>query len=74
MAEGLRLIPGSVMPIESIESDPLVFQRNCVDAFVASWRARGFSPVTIDNDIGLLERTLVALAARHGIQRLPSCL
>jgi site-specific recombinase XerD len=32
-----------------------------VDAFVASWRARGFSQVTIDNDIGLLERTLSAL-------------
>ena len=28
---------------------------------MASWRARGFSPVTIDNDIGLLERTLKAL-------------
>lgn len=61
MTEGLRLIPGNVVPIESIESDPVVFQRNCVDAFVASWRARGFSPVTIDNDIGLLERTLTAL-------------
>src|SRR5919197_4376971 len=32
-----------------------------VDAFVASWRARGFSQVTIENDIGLLERTLKAL-------------
>jgi integrase/recombinase XerD len=32
-----------------------------VDAFVASWRARGFSQVTIDNDTGLLERTLAAL-------------
>nr|WP_244880738.1 hypothetical protein [Mycolicibacterium gilvum] len=32
-----------------------------MDAFVASWRARGFSPVTIDNDIGLLERALAAL-------------
>ncbi|MFE6925325.1 tyrosine-type recombinase/integrase [Nocardia sp. NPDC057663] len=61
MAEGLRLIPGNVVPVESVESDPVVFQRNCVDAFVASWRARGFSPVTIDNDIGLLERTLTAL-------------
>ncbi|MGY5014204.1 tyrosine-type recombinase/integrase [Streptomyces sp. 900105755] len=32
-----------------------------MDAFIASWRARGFSPVTIDNDSGLLERTLAAL-------------
>ena len=37
------------------------FQAACVEAFVASWRARGFSAVTIDNDTGLLERTLVAL-------------
>ena len=32
-----------------------------MDAFVTSWRARGFSRVTIDNDTGLLERTLKAL-------------
>lgn len=42
-------------------TDPWQFQAACVDACVASWRARGFSPVTIDNDIGLLERTLAAL-------------
>nr|WP_240929306.1 tyrosine-type recombinase/integrase [Streptomyces coryli] len=42
-------------------TDPWQFQAACVDAFVASWRVRGFSPVTIDNDIGLLERTLKAL-------------
>lgn len=42
-------------------TDPWQFQATCVDTFVASWRARGFSPVTIDNDIGLLERTLAAL-------------
>lgn len=29
--------------------------------FVASWRARGFSPVTIDNDIGQLKRTLATM-------------
>jgi hypothetical protein len=28
--------------------------------------ALGFSPVTIDNDTGLLERTLAALAGRRG--------
>ncbi|MGO9100955.1 MAG: tyrosine-type recombinase/integrase [Mycobacterium sp.] len=61
MVEGLRLIPGGAVPIGPVESDPYVFQQECVDAFVASWRARGFSPVTIDNDIGLLERTLAAL-------------
>ena len=61
MVEGLRLIPGGAAPVEPVAADPVVFQRECVDAFVASWRARGFSPVTIDNDIGLLERTLTAL-------------
>jgi len=61
VANGLRLIPGGAVPVEPVASDPLVFQRECVDAFVASWRARGFSQVTIDNDVGLLERTLAAL-------------
>jgi hypothetical protein len=61
VVEGLRLIPGGAIPVEPVAADPVVFQRECVDAFVASWRARGFSPVTIDNDIGLLERTLAAL-------------
>nr|WP_235916739.1 tyrosine-type recombinase/integrase [Spelaeibacter cavernicola] len=61
MVGGLRLIPGGAVAGEPVSSDPLVFQQDCVDAFVASWRARGFSPVTIDNDIGLLERTLAAL-------------
>lgn len=32
-----------------------------VDVFVASWRARGVSLVTIGNDLGLLERALKAL-------------
>jgi hypothetical protein len=31
--------------------------------FVASWWARGISSVTIDNDIGLLERALTARLA-----------
>ena len=61
MAEGLRLIPGGAGPVEPVTLDPFVFQRECVEAFVASWRARGFSPVTIDNDVGLLERALAAL-------------
>jgi integrase/recombinase XerD len=56
---GLRVIAGVVAG--PVTSDPWEFQAQCVEAFVASWRARGFSPVTIDNDIGLLERTLVAL-------------
>jgi len=61
VAGGLRVIPGGGVPAEPVTTDPWEFQAECVDAFVASWRARGFSPVTIDNDIGLLERTLAAL-------------
>jgi integrase/recombinase XerD len=61
VANGLRLIPGGALSVEPVASDPLVFQRECVDAFIALWRARGFSQVTIDNDVGLLERTLSAL-------------
>lgn len=55
------MIAGGAVPVEPVSRDPWAFQASCVEAFVASWRARGFSPVTIDNDIGLLERTLAAL-------------
>ncbi|WP_329234313.1 hypothetical protein [Streptomyces canus] len=62
MAEArLQVIAGGAVPQEPLATDPWQFQAACIDAFVASWRARGFSPVTIDNDIGLLERTLAAL-------------
>lgn len=42
--------------------EPAVFQRACMDAFVASWSARGFSPVFIENATGVLERFLDMLA------------
>ncbi|KJY28493.1 recombinase, partial [Streptomyces sp. NRRL S-444] len=62
MAEArLQVIAGGAVPQGPLTTDPWQFQIACVDAFVASWRARGFSPVTIDNDIGQLERTLKAL-------------
>ncbi|WP_206697652.1 site-specific integrase [Streptomyces sp. WAC00263] len=62
MAEArLQVIAGGAVPQGPLTTDPWQFQTMCVNAFVASWRARGFSPVTIDNDIGLLERTLTAL-------------
>jgi site-specific recombinase XerD len=57
---GLRVITGGVAPA-TVQADPWEFQALCAEDFVASWRARGFSPVTIDNDIGLLDRTLSAL-------------
>jgi hypothetical protein len=42
----LRLIEGLVVPAE-LRVDPLVFQSECMDAFVASWTARGFAASTI---------------------------
>lgn len=43
MVAGLRVINGGVVP-GPVLADPWEFQARCVDAFVASWRARGFSP------------------------------
>jgi len=57
----LRVLEGGAVPQELVTTDPWEFQAQCVEAFVASWHARGFSPVTIDNDTGLLERALTAL-------------
>jgi integrase/recombinase XerD len=57
----LRVVQGGAVVQHPLVSDPWEFQAECVEAFVASWRARGFSPVTIGNDIGLLERALKAL-------------
>lgn len=57
----LRVVQGGPGVQQPLASDPWEFQSECVEAFVASWHARGFSPVTIGNDIGLLERALKAL-------------
>jgi integrase/recombinase XerD len=57
----LRVVQGGAVVQQPLTSDPREFQDECVEAFIASWRARGFSPVTIGNDIGLLERALKAL-------------
>jgi site-specific recombinase XerD len=57
----LRVLEGGAVPQGPLVTDPAQYQADCVEGFVASWRARGFSPVTIENDIGLLERTLKAL-------------
>ena len=56
----LRLVEGLLVPA-GLPVDPLVFQSECMDAFVASWIARGFAASTIDNDTGVLERVLEAL-------------
>jgi integrase/recombinase XerD len=57
----LRVLEGGAVPQGPLVVDPAEYQADCVEAFIASWWARGFSPVTIENDIGLLERTLTAL-------------
>ena len=61
---GLRVIAGRSVPADlapAVATDPLAFQSLCVEAYLASWTARGFSPVTIENDSGVLERMLVLL-------------
>jgi integrase/recombinase XerD len=56
----LRVITGEVAPVVETR-DPQRFQAECVEAFVASWTARGFAESTIANDVGVLERMLAAL-------------
>jgi site-specific recombinase XerD len=58
----LRVIEGRAAVAVPTPPDPWRFQTECVDAYVRSWVARGFSQVTVDNDIGVLERMLSALA------------
>ncbi len=61
MGDGrLRVITGDVAPVVETR-DPQRFQAECVEAFVASWTARGFAESTIANDVGVLERMLSAL-------------
>lgn len=56
---GLRVIAGRPASPEAVAAvDPLAYQATCVGAYLASWTARGFSPVTIENDGGVLERML----------------
>lgn len=56
------MIEGSLAAArEPATADPQRFQEECVEAYLASWVARGFSPVTIENDSGVLERMLALL-------------
>lgn len=56
----LRVIAGDAAVVASL-LDADAFQASCVDGFVASWSARGFSPVTIENATGVLDRFLELL-------------
>ena len=47
MRSRLRVVQGGAVVQQPLASDPWEFQDECVEAFVTSWRARGFSPVTI---------------------------
>lgn len=58
--QGLRVISGAAA-VPASRLDPDAFQAVCVEAFVASWSARGFSPVTIENAVGVLDRFLELL-------------
>ena len=58
----LRVVAGRPVTMDAGAAlDPLGFQVTCVEAYLASWTARGFSPVTIENDSGVLERVLALL-------------
>ena len=57
-----RVVPGESVEVAAAASmDPAGFQAACVEAYLASWTARGFSPVTIENDSGVLDRVLALL-------------
>ncbi|MFZ2056412.1 MAG: tyrosine-type recombinase/integrase [Acidimicrobiales bacterium] len=57
----LRVVRGGA-EVPAIESfDPDRFQADCVAAYVASWVARGYSPVTVDSSTSRLERVLATL-------------
>ena len=58
----LTVITGRAVPVEALDPpSPAAFQASCVEAYLASWTARGFSPVTIENDAGVLERVRALL-------------
>jgi integrase/recombinase XerD len=57
----LTVISGRSVAAEATVAAPADFQAACVEAYLASWTARGFSPVTIENDAGVLDRVLMLL-------------
>ncbi|MCD5422482.1 tyrosine-type recombinase/integrase [Rhodococcus pyridinivorans] len=62
MSHTFRVVQGAPVEVAGLPTDPVQFQRDCVDAFVTSRVVRGFSAVTIENESGVLDRMLAALA------------
>ena len=70
----LRAVAGAGAEVDAVGTgvvSPVDYQAACVDGFVASQVARGFSPVTIDNGTGVLERFL-ALAGKPAWELTPA--
>ena len=66
----LQVLPGGSAVVDARGSrDPVDFQSRCVEHYWASCAARGFSPVTIENDTGVLERVLALLGRPAGGDR-----
>lgn len=57
---GLHVVASAEFPRPGAPPDPLVYQASCIEAYRASQTARGFSPLTIGNGTGTLERFLDA--------------
>ena len=57
---GLRLVRADRPERSGGPPDPKAFQAGCIEAYQASQVARGFSPLTIGNGTGTLERFLAA--------------
>jgi len=55
---GLHLVTSAGAPLSGAPPDPAVYQQCCIEAYQASQIARGFSPLTIGNGTGTLERFL----------------
>jgi integrase/recombinase XerD len=68
LSEGrLRALPGgaavadeSASVVAAAQADPMDFQAACLEAYEISQVVRGFSPVTMENGSGVLERFLAA--------------
>ncbi|MCX5042476.1 hypothetical protein OG921_04725 [Aldersonia sp. NBC_00410] len=54
MIRALRVVQGRTVETDAAPTDPVLFQLDCVEAFVTSRVVRGFSAVTIENETGVL--------------------